>query len=148
MRASAWRQAGAGFLGDVRRLCVLLTRAKRGLILFGHAATLVANPAWASLLVHLGRAGLLHGSGLAPLTEAMRFAPPAQLLSPHDLEVVDSPGGPGAWHAFSGGQRKRGWELQGGTRNERTATFNVRQRLMSGSVQGTSSQVSVEDIEL
>ncbi len=39
-------QGRIGFLADVRRLNVALTRARRGLIVIGSKSTLMNNPTW------------------------------------------------------------------------------------------------------
>lgn len=45
-------RGGIGFLADVRRQNVGLTRAKRALWVLGNAATLRVGPSWAALLDH------------------------------------------------------------------------------------------------
>lgn len=40
----------AGFVNDIRRLNVAITRAKRALWVLGSRATLRANPEWAALI--------------------------------------------------------------------------------------------------
>ena len=50
VRASAAGRGGVGFLSDVRRLNVAITRAKRALWILGSAATLKADPVWAALI--------------------------------------------------------------------------------------------------
>lgn len=57
-----------GFLGDWRRLNVALTRAKHGLIVVGHPATLACDPTWAAWLAWVETRGLKSDlSGLAGL---------------------------------------------------------------------------------
>ena len=48
-----------GFLADVRRQNVALTRAKRALWLLGDAATLESNPSWGAFLHHCRGRGCL-----------------------------------------------------------------------------------------
>lgn len=42
--------SGVGFLNDVRRMNVSITRAKRALWVLGSAATLYQSPVWASMI--------------------------------------------------------------------------------------------------
>lgn len=46
-----------GFLDDWRRMNVAITRARRGLILIGHAATLSSDGHWGAYLRWLRNAG-------------------------------------------------------------------------------------------
>ena len=78
---------GVGFLSDVRRLNVAITRAKRALWILGSAATLRADPVWAALIECVARTAyrggvinaeqILHQcqspSMLAPLQNVMHF---------------------------------------------------------------------------
>lgn len=48
-----------GFLADSRRLNVALTRAKRGLVVVGDAATLRSNRVWSAWLTWARRQGVL-----------------------------------------------------------------------------------------
>lgn len=75
VRASSGVASGTplGFLSDSRRLNVLLTRARRGLILVGHAPTLVRDPTWARLLTHLAERCCVMGDGL----DALPYKPAA-----------------------------------------------------------------------
>jgi len=50
---------GIGFLRDERRINVMLTRAKRGLIVVGNRRTLGRDPTWAALLSWLDENGLV-----------------------------------------------------------------------------------------
>ncbi|KAG5189840.1 AAA domain-containing protein, partial [Tribonema minus] len=50
---------GVGFLADVRRMNVALTRARHALCVIGHEATLRVNPMWAALLARARAAGAL-----------------------------------------------------------------------------------------
>ena len=47
-----------GFLKDLRRLCVSLTRAKYGLIIVGNANTFARNSCWCKLIQHLMSKGV------------------------------------------------------------------------------------------
>lgn len=48
-----------GFLADVRRLNVAITRARRGLIVIGNTHTLAHNPTWQQYLHYLTSSGLV-----------------------------------------------------------------------------------------
>ena len=64
VRGSAGGAGGAGFLADRPRLNVLLTRARMGLVIIGHAPTLARSPGWGRLLISLKERSLATGSGL------------------------------------------------------------------------------------
>lgn len=57
--ASATGRAALGFVTDVRRMNVALTRARRALWVLGNAASLRASPQWASLLDDAEQRGVL-----------------------------------------------------------------------------------------
>lgn len=101
VRASAHGAAGAGFLSDARRLNVLLTRARRGLLLVGHVATLLRDPAWGGLLVDLWRRGLVRGEGLEPL-QRLRADGDGAHRAGSPAPQVRFPSGPRTWLAFAG----------------------------------------------
>ncbi|KAL3156802.1 hypothetical protein ABBQ38_001073 [Trebouxia sp. C0009 RCD-2024] len=61
-------QSGIGFLADVRRLNVAITRAKRALWILGSAATLKKNPVWQALLDDAeGRHAIVQNASAAEL---------------------------------------------------------------------------------
>ena len=69
MRAN--RRRALGFVADARRLNVMLTRARRGLVLFGAAETLEADDDWRAYLRWLRR-----HKCYVPLGAPNIFAPP------------------------------------------------------------------------
>ena len=97
VRASS--SAGAGFLSDARRLNVLLTRARRGLVLVGHGATLLRDPAWAPLLRYMWREGLVQGEGLEPFH---RLDAADDVDAGSAAPTYNHPSGPWTWLAFAG----------------------------------------------
>ena len=52
-------RGGVGFLADVRRMNVAITRSKAALWILGSAATLTRNPVWAALLDDARARGVL-----------------------------------------------------------------------------------------
>lgn len=62
-----------GFLADWRRLNVMLTRARRGLVVFGSGTTLCADPTWRRWLKWCDRQGAIHGGAdsIAGLRQAL-----------------------------------------------------------------------------
>ena len=104
--------AGAGFLSDPRRLNVLLTRARRGLLLVGHAATLLRDPAWAPLLRYMWREGLVQGEGLEPFQglgaseggdsfDTDNVAPTGKMIHSSIAPTYNNPSGPSTWLAWT-----------------------------------------------
>jgi regulator of nonsense transcripts 1 len=63
VRANPERQLG--FTADARRLNVAITRARRGLVVVGHRATLRSDPNWSAWLQWVDAAG-----GVLPLEPA------------------------------------------------------------------------------
>ncbi|KAJ1620686.1 P-loop containing nucleoside triphosphate hydrolase protein [Pavlovales sp. CCMP2436] len=62
---SATRASGLGFVADVRRLNVALTRARQSLVVVGHAATLVRNGTFKKLLESARGSGTLFNAAEA-----------------------------------------------------------------------------------
>ena len=52
-------RSGVGFLADVRRMNVAITRAKQALWVLGSAATLGRSPVWAALLGNARERGVV-----------------------------------------------------------------------------------------
>jgi senataxin len=81
-----------GFVADVRRLNVAITRARRALWILGHAVTLSASPVWAALIADARARGLL-------VEDAAAAA-----LFPHQFHGGSGAGTPGnGWGGGNGG---------------------------------------------
>ena len=55
-------KAEVGFLGDIRRTNVAMTRARKKLIMIGDSATLAAHPFYESLITHFQKQGFYHSA--------------------------------------------------------------------------------------
>jgi len=81
--------SGIGFVKDVRRMNVALTRARLAMWVVGHAGALRKHPAWAKLLDDAGQRQRLctnaSPDGLAQLMRGVDCQPPRERL-PHSRE--------------------------------------------------------------
>ncbi|KAI8470873.1 MAG: putative DNA helicase [Monoraphidium minutum] len=73
VRSSA--SGGVGFLSDARRLNVAATRARRGLVVVGDAATLARDPTWRAWLAWARAKGVAPRAPQAGAPAAARFPP-------------------------------------------------------------------------
>ena len=67
--------AGVGFLADVRRMNVALTRARRSLLVVGHAETLARSRPWRKLLEHCAERRALVAAAPSYSAALQRMAP-------------------------------------------------------------------------
>lgn len=63
------KEGQIGFLGDRHRMNVLLTRAKRGLIVIGSRLTLGTDALWCDWMNHMEERGLLVNTGMRSLVQ-------------------------------------------------------------------------------
>eukprot|EP00927_Polykrikos_kofoidii_P049320 TRINITY_DN43394_c0_g1_i1.p1 TRINITY_DN43394_c0_g1~~TRINITY_DN43394_c0_g1_i1.p1 ORF type:complete len:1620 (-),score=288.12 TRINITY_DN43394_c0_g1_i1:47-4906(-) len=92
------RGGGVGFLSDRRRFNVLLTRARRGLIVFGHQETLLSEPCWRYWVEHCGTERLVRGKVEVMTHEHLREPPPAM---PDQVVQCGVDSGPRRWMNFA-----------------------------------------------
>ncbi len=65
-----------GFLSDVRRMNVALTRARLGLYVIGNSTSLSNNPHWAALISSAKKRGLCMFRVLHEIDELLAFSNP------------------------------------------------------------------------
>lgn len=144
-------RGNVGFLGDWRRLNVMLTRARRGLVIFGSAATLRQDPTWQKWLAWCERNGGVHGglkiaSAAGPTLPAV--VPPAaqpcvlpalRAPCPWASPVVPSVAALGAI-ASGGGATSR--ELMAGSRRQ-SRSRSRRGKSRSSSSSSSSSAMNI-----
>lgn len=66
---------GVGFVGDIRRMNVAITRARTSLWILGHPETLMANPVWKGLITDAQERGCYHRGIDLSLARAKPKAP-------------------------------------------------------------------------
>merc|ERR1712050_217180 len=79
-----------GFLADWRRLNVMITRARRGLVVIGNAATLVCDPHWRTWLEYTEKQG---GCAKGTVAQAVAKAPAGKvkgMTRQKQQEIADS----------------------------------------------------------
>lgn len=93
---------GIGFVADVRRMNVALTRARFSLWIVGNAAMLQSNPSWASLISNARSRGVIHTIS-RPYMPFFSAASPAIGSSPgvkfdqgHEVHIVAASAGTGS----------------------------------------------------
>jgi len=96
VRSSSY--GSVGFLNDRRRFNVLLTRARRGLIVLGNQKTLMNDPCWRHWILHVSHHGLYAG-------EAWKVQGQAE-MDGGDVEleadwIKENNSGPGQWMDFT-----------------------------------------------
>ncbi|OHS96197.1 regulator of nonsense transcripts 1 [Tritrichomonas foetus] len=78
-----------GFLKDMHRLCVSLTRAKYGIITVGNASTFAKNSCWCKFIMHYIEAGaFIEGDDLDTLKPST-FSPLVQLNEDNEDDLND-----------------------------------------------------------
>jgi len=99
-------KGNVGFLGDWRRLNVMLTRARRGLVVFGTASTLCNDHYWDRWLKWCEKNGAVHGGDLKltppdfaslPLSQPMPVRPQMQMRPPMPVPVIAAQQQRGGW---------------------------------------------------
>lgn len=88
VRASS-RSSGVGFVADIRRMNVAITRAKRALWILGNVRTLKSNPAWSFLIDDAEKRGCVIRNAFA--RELFPHQPQFQSLSRQTDESTTGP---------------------------------------------------------
>jgi len=100
---------GVGFLSDKRRFNVLLTRARRGLIVCGHEATLRLDNCWRDWIEHVAQHRLWNGTfgdiSQQAIQESQKNRTEGFEAEEADMSRVkpEKLSGPGRWMSFSDG---------------------------------------------
>lgn len=86
-------KSSIGFLGDIRRLNVAITRAKTSLWILGDPRTLVANPVWRALIEDASERGCIVESIRGSFIDSIRNfeASPRKRPLPESLELPEIP---------------------------------------------------------
>jgi len=85
-----------GFLHDWRRINVMLTRAKRGLIIIGNRETLKTDFFWKSWLKWASTHGCIQGETASGTWTPLCLVEDEWVMKPHDSTSACAPGTPGA----------------------------------------------------
>merc|ERR1712137_1282617 len=92
------KSGSIGFLMDRRRFNVLLTRARRGLIVLGHQKTLMHDPCWRHWILHVSHHALITGHAVR-VSGAITMDGGNHELEPDDDQTCTA--APGQWMDFS-----------------------------------------------
>lgn len=108
VRASS-RSSGVGFVADIRRMNVAITRAKKALWILGNVRTLKCSPSWAALIEDAEKRGCIIHNALAKelFPHQPQFSEPVKKEDPMNCDEGE-PGEDQSTQAMQKGDRTKG----------------------------------------